>query len=290
MPDIVRNIKYLTLCVTMMLAAFINEVQATSGRTNSSGCHNSRTAGYHCHGTQPPSKYPSFSVPRQPAPSPSIPSTLPSIMAPSFDHPLPTRSMSSSASAVGVSDLFSEISRDSNISVTKITGMGASSGSSLRGVLVNKSVNDIKVSVNFSEPLFFHNWGDGQNMVATQVFLGDGSYLSAGSQSFIVIPSRGSVDVIFIAYCADFEKENPSPLDKFGLTTVPEKLRDISRSIASYERLHLGEDLTAAAQVALWLSQGVSAEDIRSRFSFTPVDHQHALEIIGSAGGKNSSR
>ncbi len=279
-----RNSKYAVLCVTMMAAPFINEAQATSGRTNASGCHNSRTAGYHCHGTQRSSNYPSFNAPRQPSITRSVPSRLPTIMAPSVGRSPATHSMSSSASAVGVSDLFSEISRHSNISITKITGMGASSGTSLLGVLVNKSANDIKVSVNLSEPLFFHNWGDGQNMVATQVLLRNGSYMSSGSESFIVIPGGGSVDVVFMAYCADFEKDNPSPLDKFGVSTVPEKLRDISRSIAAYEKLHLGENLTAAAQVALWLSQGVSAEDIRSRFSFTPLDHQHALAIIGFAG------
>ena len=35
----------------------VQSAQATSGRTNASGCHNSKKAGYHCHGTSKASSY-----------------------------------------------------------------------------------------------------------------------------------------------------------------------------------------------------------------------------------------
>ncbi|GEK55772.1 peptidoglycan-binding domain-containing protein [Pseudoalteromonas espejiana] len=35
----------------------VQSAHATSGRTNASGCHNSKKAGYHCHGTSKASSY-----------------------------------------------------------------------------------------------------------------------------------------------------------------------------------------------------------------------------------------
>lgn len=39
----------------------VQSAHATSGRTNSSGCHNSKKAGYHCHGAPKSSSYKSQS-------------------------------------------------------------------------------------------------------------------------------------------------------------------------------------------------------------------------------------
>jgi hypothetical protein len=37
------------IALALMLIAFASTASATSGRTNKSGCHNSKKAGYHCH-------------------------------------------------------------------------------------------------------------------------------------------------------------------------------------------------------------------------------------------------
>jgi hypothetical protein len=45
--------------IIVLLISFISiqYANATSGRTNSSGCHNSKKVGYHCHGTPKASSY-----------------------------------------------------------------------------------------------------------------------------------------------------------------------------------------------------------------------------------------
>ncbi|WP_324033678.1 YHYH domain-containing protein [Psychrobacter sp. TAE2020] len=37
------------IMVVLLTLTFATSAFATSGRTNSSGCHNSKTQGYHCH-------------------------------------------------------------------------------------------------------------------------------------------------------------------------------------------------------------------------------------------------
>lgn len=44
----------LAASIAIGLIGMTTPVDATSGRTNAKGCHNSKKAGYHCHGTPKP--------------------------------------------------------------------------------------------------------------------------------------------------------------------------------------------------------------------------------------------
>ncbi|ANO52333.1 hypothetical protein BA177_15085 [Woeseia oceani] len=119
-------------------------------------------------------------------------------------------------------------------------------------------------------------------MIATQIYSDDGGYLSDGSESFIELPTSSSIQVMFIAYCADFEKDNPQYSDTFSLIDLPPELASVARKISDYEAAHPGQDTMVASQVALWLVQGVSATEIKDKFSFDENELKAARTILGA--------
>lgn len=185
-----------------------------------------------------------------------------------------------SSASKRVVDLLGEI-RSGNITLTSSHGVGASTGASVRGHLVNNTGRDIRVAVDLDKPLFMRNsnrWS--QNMLATRVFNRDGTYFREGNQSFITLGANERIPVTFIAYCVDFEKDNPADVDSFTVSNVPAELVGISGKIQRYERDNPDADSGAALQLALWLAQGESIREIREKFEFTPQDEQTARRLI----------
>ena len=184
------------------------------------------------------------------------------------------------AHAQSATDLLSEI-RAGNISITSAHGTGASTGASVKGHLVNNTGRAIRVAINLDKPLFMRNSRHrSQNMLATQVFNRDNSYQQQGNQSFITIGANRRVPVTFVAYCVDFDKDNPGKQDSFTVSGVPAYLVRISRKMQRYERNNPNSDSGAALQLALWLSQGERIGDIREKFQFTWQDEQTARQLI----------
>jgi hypothetical protein len=170
---------------------------------------------------------------------------------------------------------------DGTIQLISINGNGSSSGASLEGVIRNSSSRTVQANVNLMPPLYFQNkGGSGQNMVATQVYLEDGGYFSNAGETYIEIGPNSSVSLLIIAYCADFEKDNPSSTDSFSVTAIPQSLVDVSWKVSNYEATNPDADIMVAAQVAIWLSQGETAEDIQSKFSYSASDERLARELL----------
>ena len=178
-----------------------------------------------------------------------------------------------------VSDL-SQVLANGTVVLEDAKGTGASSGSAVTGVLANKGDSEIYIAVNLSKPLLLVNSGAGQNMIVTQVYHGDGAYLSDGEQSFISLEPGAKSDIVFVAYCADFEKENPSESEGFTVSAVPQSLESVVRNISSYAKAHPDTDLTQAAQVAIWLAQGESIKGISEKFQFTAEEERLARELL----------
>jgi len=186
-----------------------------------------------------------------------------------------------SSASKRAADLLDEI-RLGNITLTSSHGVGASTGASVRGHLVNNTSKDVRVAVDLDKPLFMRNSNRrSQNMLATRVFNRDGTYLREGSQSFITLGANGRIPVTFIAYCVDFGKDNPADFDSFTVSDVPAELVGISGKIQRYERDNPDADSGAALQLALWLAQGESIQEIREKFGFTSQDEQTARKLIG---------
>jgi hypothetical protein len=176
-------------------------------------------------------------------------------------------------------DLTLEVSQG-RVELRSLTGNGSSSGAAIEGELTNLSSNTIAVSVNLAEPIFLVNNGSAQNMVVSAIYPASGSYRRDSRGSFLQIGAKASIRVILIAYCADFEKENPGSQDRFQLSPLPENLRPVMRKILNYARRSPDQDITGAAQAALWIVQGVDVTEIRRRFPVSVADERLARSFL----------
>ena len=109
------------------------------------------------------------------------------------------------ASVAHAYDLLTEI-QNGRVEIVALSGNGSSSGTSLQGILRNSTGTELELDAYLPNPIFFDNSSSGQNMVATQVYMGDLGYYTEGERSFIVLAPGTEFPVIFVAYCADFDQ------------------------------------------------------------------------------------
>jgi len=159
----------------------------------------------------------------------------------------------------------------SNGTVTlSATGNGVSSGFAVEGYLKNNTRNAISINVIIENGIYLKNSGHGQNMVAIQVFLSDGGYYSEGRSNYIMVPAQTNVAIVFDAFCANFELDNPSRDETFSVTSIPASIRGITSNISKYaaNTFDSDNDATTAIQLALWRSQGLTRDEITRKFEF----------------------
>ena len=180
-----------------------------------------------------------------------------------------------------VSDLNDEI-QAGRITVENMRGNGSSTGMAIYGRIRNTTSRTLRINTNLRQPMYLGNRTSGsrQNMVAFSVYGRGGSYFTDGRSSFIEVPANQSHDVQLLAYCADYEKENPTLADQFVISQVPPEISEITRKIAEYKRRNPDDDSIQAFQVALWLAQGLSPEEIRRTFDFSQQDEIKARRIM----------
>ena len=177
-----------------------------------------------------------------------------------------------------VRDLHEEV-QAGRVSLVSATGNGNSSGASVEGTLLNNTGQEIHLYTRLRTPLYLSNSGASQNMIAAQVFLRGGRYSSDGARSFITLGPRERAPVTFDAYCVDFDRDNPSPSDRFTVGRVPVALTQVMARIADHLVTNTDDDITVAAQLAVWLAQGEAIETIRPRFDFEPADERLARSL-----------
>lgn len=183
------------------------------------------------------------------------------------------------ASQATIQQLNEAVSRG-DIAVEGVTGTGGSSGMVIEGFLANQSSVDRNISVHLTVPIYLANDGKGQNMIATQVYGRDGLYFREGIQRFVRVSGHSRTPVVFVAYCADFDKDNPTKADSFNIAEMPPGIEGVVRNISQVEWRNPQADLTAAAQLALWTAQGKRLDEIRERFHFSEVDMDWMHKIL----------
>jgi hypothetical protein len=160
-------------------------------------------------------------------------------------------------------------------------GNGGSSGMVINGHLRNITSRELRVNTSINRGIYFKNSGAGQNMVATQIYLKGGRYSSDGLREFIVLQPQENVEVSFIAFCANLERDNPSSEESFSNDTMPAELQAIAAKINRYLDEHASdENQNTVAQVALWRSQGKTRNEIGEHFRFTQSDWDTAGLVL----------
>ena len=178
-----------------------------------------------------------------------------------------------------LSNLQSELAAG-RLKLLSIAGTGGSSGTVITAQLFNATTVPIRLETYLNEPIHFTNSGSNQNMIASQVLLDGGSYLSDGRRSFIVIPPKANAKVVFLAYCLDFEKYNPTSADTFSIGSSSPQLVGVLYNVRNYLRTNPKADVVVATQAAIWLKQGVSLSNIREKFSVSEEEAQLAQRFI----------
>lgn len=166
------------------------------------------------------------------------------------------------------------------VALATIRGNGNSSGMAITAVATNRTSSELRIEIDLLQPIYLANGGRGQNMVAVGVYLEGGSYYSDQGSDFVLLPPGSPTQVEFIAFCADFDRENPSATDQFSPEEMPNELRSVVSNIGRYLRENPEAEATVPAQVALWMAQGEEAESIQEVFEFTPEEHTLARRII----------
>jgi hypothetical protein len=169
--------------------------------------------------------------------------------------------------------------RNGDITLTA-AGNGGSSGASIDGYLQNNRTRIIRINTIISAGLYLENSGSAQNMVATQLYFADGGYYTEEDLAFIELEPGGRTPVTLIAFCADFELDNPSSGDSFNGASMPSDLRSIAAKVSRYMANHPDEDTVTAAQLAFWLTRGETLDSIHKKFDFTPDDAALARQIM----------
>ncbi len=180
---------------------------------------------------------------------------------------------------VAVTDLHDEMDAR-RVSLISTAGNGNSSGMVITGYLRNDGPIEKRININLTRPIYLVNAGRGQNMVGVQVFLRGGAYSSLGRQSFIRLPAGSQTPVVFVAFCVDFDLDNPTESSRFSVGTVPPAIRRTLLNILIHTSANPDEDIVSAGQAAIWLVQGVSIERIRARFPVSYAEEALARKFI----------
>ncbi len=178
-----------------------------------------------------------------------------------------------------VEDLAAALDRG-HVALEAASGTGASSGLAVDAYLINQRNTEVSLDVSLRQPLFLRNRGRGQNMFVIKVYLQGGSYLSDGLRSFISLQPKRRTPVQFLAYCADFDKDNPSKTEELVRDASPVSLLPLLQSISNYQSSHPNQDITTATQTAIWLAQGVSIEKVRTKFEVNRDQELLAREFL----------
>lgn len=181
--------------------------------------------------------------------------------------------------AARAADLLSEI-RKGSIEIVSLRGNGSSSGMALEGALRNRTSGPIELDVRLPNPIYFASGPTTQDMAATQIYSGGGRYSKRDGRSFITLRPGATSSVVFIAYCVDFDLDNPEDFTSFAIADMPPDLAGVMRKISAFEAGQGNRDVTDAAQVALWLSRGETREEIEEKFDFTEADLGAARRML----------
>jgi len=184
---------------------------------------------------------------------------------------------SQSALAQIVHELHDEIDTG-NIELLSARGNGNASGTTLEGFLINQTEDLMRVNIYLTRPLFFVNDSpfvndrSRQNMIASEVYYDDGDYLSDGRRPFIELEPGIQTEVRFVAYSVDLDKVSPTAQENFSIGDMPGSLTSVMSSINALAYANPSMEITAMAQAAIWLAQGETLDEIKTKIEITEAE------------------
>lgn len=178
-----------------------------------------------------------------------------------------------------VADL-SDLVSSGTISLVRANGNGSASGNAIDALFRNNTDSPIDVDVYLRQPVLFRNSGVGQNMIASMIVGADGSYVRKSDRHVVTLLPREEFNASVVAYCADFEKDNPLASESFSVEQAPLHLAPVIARINAHARSNPNANPTVAAQLAIWMAQGEQPDVIAEKYPFTFEDEQLARQFL----------
>ncbi|WP_424946750.1 hypothetical protein [Candidatus Spongiihabitans sp.] len=168
---------------------------------------------------------------------------------------------------------------EGKVALENTKGTGRSSGSVIKSELHNLTNRALKIFTHIGQGLFLRNGGVGQNMIATEIYHSSGQYWVENGKNIIKVDANGREDIVLVAYCVDFEKNNPTPQERFSISSIPRNFEHVLRDIQAYRERYPDKDITVPAQVALWFSKGYTLREIRKKFAVSSPEAELATQL-----------
>ena len=109
-------------------------------------------------------------------------------------------------------------------------------------------------------------------MIASEVYYDDGDYLSDGRRPFIELEPGIQTEVRFVAYSVDLDKVSPTAQENFSIGDMPGSLTSVMSSINALAYANPSMEITAMAQAAIWLAQGETLDEIKTKIEITEAE------------------
>lgn len=153
----------------------------------------------------------------------------------------------------------------------------------IKGTLRNNTSAEIRVNVVMTDGIYFTNSSSSaQNMVAVQILDFEFGYYTSGNQYYIPLSPQKTEEINLIAFCANFDRDNPSSEQTFRSSAMPPELRAISAKISRYHADHMTttEVMVKATQIALWRIQDWTREEIELQYEVTDESWELSTVIM----------
>ncbi len=167
--------------------------------------------------------------------------------------------------------------------VSGMTGEGTSSGDAIEIKVRNISGRAVTLSLPAGTVLNSANPGV-QNMVVHKVHGVKTGPITFYPASEIRLNVREGKEYLVLAYCLDWDKDNPTASTTFRLGAKPDP--DIHKIMTTLDRLPRNRASIAAVQIAIWAvtSPSLTTQELEARFQASAEDIATARFIIEKAG------
>jgi hypothetical protein len=188
---------------------------------------------------------------------------------------------------------FAEIISSGDVAFTANGGNGIW-GKSITGSLKNNTSSEIYINAVLRGGLYLRNSGKGQNMLAILILPEDLKCTEDGGNKYFCLSRKSNTKIVFIAFCANAERDSPSSSETFDIGSMPSSIVTISKEISEYMsdkfmkflEANFDYELVSHIGSALWYFQrgNIFKKDFRSyieeRYRNSLEDYRQQVKLL----------
>ena len=167
-------------------------------------------------------------------------------------------------------------------------GMGSSTGDSILLRIANLTASPLEVEIAPGTVLEDPS-ASCQDMIVERVRGIPKAEYSFQPQDHILLPGKETEEYVLLAYCLNFDRDNPTPKTRFRLKGFG--YPEIQKLFAILPQASEAERSIEAIQIAIWvILQDVTWGELQSRLSLTEADIADARSLLQRTGIETSTK